>query len=506
MKKDLSSIPLCPARELVRITDDIKGKNVIVVGLGLFGGGAGAAGFFCKLGAKVTVTDLKSETELAPAVSRLSELPIRFRFGSHSRSDLLSGDLIVLNPAVPRDSQVVAFIREAGIPMTSPMNVFLARCTSPVVAVTGSVGKSTTTAMLHEMLTESGFRVHMGGNMGISMLPSLDRIAGGDIVLLELSSVQLEDAAALPFSPHVAVVTNILPNHLDLYGSFERYAAAKKNIIKFQGPDDLAVLNREDRIMSERWAPGLNGKLLFFDGRRGPKAGGNGAFLCNDDVVWQDNGRSEVLFSAHDLTLPGRHNLKNAIAAAAAARWLGAQTKDISRALNRFRTLEHRLEKCARINGITFYNDSDSTTPDSTIAAIDSFPTPITLICGGKDKGFCFAALAAMITEKVDVLITLGQCGPLIAQLTREAGAAAGAAPVIKEAVSLTDAVKKAFKNSMPGSTVLFSPACSSYDMFQNFAERGREFKNIVQDIKNCRGGTGFPQRLRPGHGRQTVA
>ncbi len=441
----------------------------------------------CGLGANVTVMDLKSGEDLAPAVSQLSDLPLQFCFGPHRKDLLEKSDLIVLNPAVSRDSDIVSFASRRGLIMTSPMNIFLALCPAPAVAVTGSVGKSTTTAMLSQILRETGRTVHMGGNIGISLLASLDRICRGDTVVLELSSVQLEDAAALPFSPHVAVVTNILPNHLDIYGGFEAYAAAKENIVRYQRPEDAAVLNFQDRLLRDRWTARLKGGRFFFD------AGGEwpvrwpdfkGVRLEEDKAVWQDeDGGSEVLFQAADVSLVGAHNMENALAAATAARWLGAGADSIRRALRRFKPLEHRLERCRRMDGITFYNDSDSTTPDSTIAALRSFPPPITLICGGKNKGLSFLELAEIIAERVDVLVTIGQCGPRIARMTREAGVRMGASPIIMEARSLSDAVSAGYRHSMPGSTVLFSPSCSSFDMFQNFAERGREFKKIVDSL-----------------------
>ncbi len=483
-----SASPLCSAEMLKKLLGDVRGKNVTVLGLGFFGGGEGAARFLCERGANVTVMDLKSEEELAPALSRLSDLPLRFRLRGHNEDDIRSSDLIVLNPAVPRNSDIVAFASRQRIPMSSPMNMFLSLCAAPVVAVTGSVGKSTTTAMLAEILVRSGCKVHMGGNIGISMLAFLDRMSSGDTAVVELSSVQLEDAAALPFSPHVAVVTNIVPNHLDRYRDFESYVAAKKNIIKYQDTDALAVLNREDPLLRGRWAGQVRGNLLYFDGGGTGEypfdtAAFEGARLEDGNVVWYSDGKSESLFAASDLPLLGAHNLKNAIAASVAARWLGARPEDIKGALRGFKPLEHRLERCRRVGGVTFYNDSDSTTPDSTIAAINAFPPPITLICGGKDKKCSYEKLTEVIVNKVDVLVTLGQSGPAIAQSTREKGAGSGGSPIILETSSLSEAVARSYEHSMPGSTVLLSPSCSSLDMFSNYVERGREFKKMVKNL-----------------------
>ncbi len=489
MKKNtLVESPLCCGVLLRRMLDNISGKRVTVVGLGLFGGGEGAARFFSALGASVTVLDLKSKEQLSPAVARLSDLPIKFRFGAHNQADIDSSDLVVLNPAVPRDCDIVDRALNRDIPLTSPMNVFLCLCPAPVAAVTGSVGKSTTTSMLAGMLAVGGRKVHIGGNIGISLLDNLDSISADDLVVLELSCFQLEDASSLPFSPHTSVVTNILPNHLDRYDSFESYAEAKKNIIKYQGKDSLSVLNGADPTLRD-WMSEVKGDMLSFniaeversDGEDTPGFGD--VWLEEGKIMSRLNGRKEPLFSANDLNIPGAHNIKNAAAAAAAARWLGAGTSDIRHALKGFCPLEHRLEHCGSACGMTFYNDSDSTTPESTIAAINSFRPPITLICGGKDKGLPYEKLAEVIAARVNVLITLGQCGPHVAKKTREAGGENDSMPIVEEASSLSNAVMKSCKHSVPGSTVLFSPAYASFDMFQNFAERGNRFKEIVQSL-----------------------
>ncbi len=482
-KKGLNS-PLCNEVRLKGLLRNISGKKVTIIGLGLFGGGEGAARFLCKKGACVTVADLKSEKELAPAIAKLEGLPIRFRFGPQDKAIIKDSDLVVLNTAVPRNANIVLSASEAGKPLTSPMNIFLALCKGRISAVTGSVGKSTTTAMLAQMLKAAGKSVYMGGNIGISMLDSVDQITENDEVVLEISSVQLEDAAALPFSPQTAIVTNVLLNHLDWYDSFETYAEAKKNIIKYQKNDDIAILNAESTLLSKIWKQDVMGDLMFFDGSGSVHSRAfDGVFLDGKQVVYQHGGEREALFKKNDMQLIGDHNLKNALAAAAAAKWLGCEPAAICSGLISFRPLEHRMEKCSRFEGMTFYNDSDSTTPDSTIAAIEAVQPPITLICGGKDKGLPFNKLADAVIEKVDVLITLGSCGPAIAQSVREAGLGAGHTPIIIESETLKDAVDTAYNTSMPGSSILFSPASSSFDMFQNFADRGDTFKKLVKKI-----------------------
>lgn len=469
--------------DILPLMDHIRGKRAVILGLGLFGGGEGAARFLANRGAEVLVTDQKQASRLAPALDRLKKLPINYRLGENRESDLLGADLVVVNPAVPRTNPMLCSCRDRGIPLTSPMNLFLSLCPATVAAVTGSAGKSTTTVMLGNILRTGRRRVYIGGNMGISLLPDLGEISEDDLVVLELSSVQLEDAAHLPWSPHLAVVTNITPNHLDRYGTFEAYAAAKKNIIRHQTPADAVVLNAQNQTLMKWAGESPSAHTLYFDVEGELAAERPGTMLRGGRLMWQVDGSQQVICSAERVPLPGRHNVANALAAAAAARWVGIPAQDIRSALTRCDGLEHRLEECATVDGITFYNDSDSTTPESAIAGLKSFSTPITLIAGGYNKDLDLSRLYDTIVQEAEVLITLGTSGPDIAQGTREAALRLGHEPVIREAQTLEKAIHIAHDLSMPGSTVLFSPACASFDMFENFAQRGRRFKELVQRL-----------------------
>jgi UDP-N-acetylmuramoylalanine--D-glutamate ligase len=429
------------------------------------------------------VTDLKTADQLAPAIEALSDLPIHYTLGGHKTEELVEADLVVVNPAVPRHSKLLQACHKARVPLTSEMNMFLALCRAPVAAVTGSVGKSTTTAMLATMLRAGGHTVHLGGNIGICLLPLVDDITPDDFVVLEISSFQLEDAACLEWSPHVAVVTNITPNHLDRYGTCEAYVNAKRSIVTFQTQGDAAVLNRNDAALQEWAAAGTPGELLFFDAESttGPLA--RGMNLRAGRLIWNKGDVQQLICSADQIAVPGAHNVANALAAGAAACWLDVPAEFIRQALCEFKPLEHRLEKCGACQGTTFYNDSDATAPESTIAGLRTFKAPVTLIAGGYNKGLDLRPMAAAIADHARVLITLGTAGPEIAELTRQAAARAGRTPVIKEVKSLEEGVRAAFDLSVPGSTVLFSPACASFDMFQNFAERGRKFKELVAAV-----------------------
>jgi len=469
------------SRQLAEILTNLSGMRVVLLGLGLFGGGEGAARFLAQKGAQVTVSDLKPAEHFAPVIERLSDLPIQYQLGGHDLERVLKADLVVVNPAVPRTSSVVRACREAAIPLTSPMNMFVTLCPAPAAAVTGAVGKSTTTAMLGAMLSEGHQgNVWVGGNIGVSLLPVVDKISAADLVVLEMSSFQLEDTACLPWSPHVAIITNITPNHLDRYETFEAYVEAKKSIIAFQSETDAAVFNASDATL-RLWAyREAKGKVLFFDpaAQDGPMV--EGVNLRGGRLIWNSGGEPQVICAREHISVPGAHNLANAMAAVAAARWLQVDVEPIRRALANFKALEHRLEKCGESRGITFYNDSDSTTPESTVAALKSFDGPVTLIAGGYDKKLDLRPLAQMAAQRAKVLITIGQTGPMIAQWCGEAALQAGKTPVIREAGSLEEAVQAALELSMPGSAVVFSPGCASYDMFRNFDDRGHHFKKLV--------------------------
>jgi UDP-N-acetylmuramoylalanine--D-glutamate ligase len=481
MTVDAGPVAMCPVGELRRLLAGLAGRRVTLMGLGLFGGGRGAARFLAESGARLTVTDLRSAEKLAPSLDALADLSIDYHLGSHREEDFTSASLVVVSPAVPKDNPYLRSARRAGVPIASPMNMFLALCPAPVAAVTGSNGKSTTTALLATMLRARGYRTWLGGNIGISLLSSLPRIGPSDIVVLELSSFQLEDAAVLEWSPHVAIVTNITPNHLDRHGTMEAYADAKRNILRFQGADDFAVLNARNDLLCGWVHEGLRGRPVWVDSR--PRGGGlpDGVSLISDRLVWRAGPRHDVLCAREDIPLLGMHNVENVMAAAAGACCLGAGADAVRTALSTFVGLEHRLELVGEFRGMRFYNDSDSTTPDSSVAAVRSFSGPVTLIAGGYDKKLDLSPMAHEAAVGAEALITMGQTGPAIAQRAREESALSGRSLLVREVGTLQEAVDAAAELSMPGTTVLFSPGCASYDMFENCDQRGETFKHLVR-------------------------
>lgn len=481
LQGDAGPVGLCSRAALCEAVSRLRGMRVTLMGLGLFGGGEGAARFLVDREAELTVTDLRPAERLGPTLEHLKGLPITYRLGEHVAADFEQAGLVVASPAVPRTSPFLRVAQRAGAPVTSPMDLFLALCPAPVAAVTGSNGKSTTTALLAAMLGGAGHKVWLGGNIGISLLPALPFIAPTDLVALELSSFQLEDAAFLPWSPHVAVVTNITPNHLDRHGTLEVYAEAKRGIVRFQGPQDFAVLNARNPILKGWAEAGVPGTLVFFD--PAPEAGAllPGVSLVGDRLVWRMGDRHQVICRREDVPLLGLHNTQNAMAAVAAARCLGAEAEQIREALLSFTGLEHRLEPVGEFGGLRFYNDSYSTTPAAGVAALASFPGPMTLIAGGYDKKLDLSPFVRAIAGSVSVLVTIGKTGPFLAQKVREECASAGRRAVVKEAATLDEAVLAARDLSSPGSVVLFSPGCASYDMFENYSHRGKVFKDLVR-------------------------
>jgi len=481
MTAEARPVTMCPLHELRRLLAGLAGKRVTLMGLGLFGGGRGAARLLAERRARLTVTDLRSAAKLAPSLDALADLPVTYRLGRHEADDFTDADLVVASPAVPRDNAYLRAARQAAVPVTSPMNMFLALCPAPVAAVTGSNGKSTTTALLAAMLRACGRKTWLGGNIGVSLLPSVQRIDPDDAVVLELSSFQLEDATALEWSPHVGIVTNLTPNHLDRHGTMHAYAEAKRCLVGFQGPQDFAVLNARSDVLQDWARRGVAGRLLWFDSQPEPGRLPDGVSLIADRLVWRAGPRHEVLCAREDIPLLGMHNAENVMAAAAGACCLGAGSRAVREALSTFVGLEHRLELVGEFRGMRFYNDSDSTTPAAAVAAVRSFNGPVTLIAGGSDKKLDLAPVAREAALGAEALITMGQTGPVIAQRAREESAYTGRSLLVREARTLNQAVSAAAELSMPGTTVLFSPACASYDMFENCDQRGTTFKELVR-------------------------
>jgi UDP-N-acetylmuramoylalanine--D-glutamate ligase len=448
------------------------GKRVIVMGLGRFGGGVGVTRWLVGQGAEVCVTDMAQPDALAESLAGLEGLTVTFRLGGHDTADLARCDLLVVNPAVHK--QKSDFFHEAlrrGIPWTSEMNLFLERCPARLIGVTGSVGKSTTTAMIGAVLERARDpsravpspvireQVFVGGNIGRSLLDELPRMDANDWVVLELSSFQLEDAAAVRRSPNLALITNLRPNHLDRHGTLEAYAKAKLNIVAHQRDGDVVFINSEDEPLRRR-----------VETLRPPAA--IRAF-----------GDAETIDALRPLLkTPGRHNLLNAAAAMAVARHLDIPDDICLEALADFTGLPHRLEFAGKADGVRYFNDSKSTTPESAITALAAFEEPLVMLVGGADKGVAFDELTKTLANRARAVVCYGATG---ARLAAGVGTARGTAPApaVSCVIDLPQAVALARETARPGDVVVLSPACASYDQFRNYEERGEMFRRLVANL-----------------------
>ncbi len=445
----------------------LTGKTVLVMGLGRFGGGLDAAQFAARHAGRVVVTDLAPREKLTDSVRQLEGFPnIEFHLGGHDPADFEQADIVIANPAVPLNNKFLEAARRKGRLVTSQMGVFFQLCPARIVGITGANGKSTTTALTAHLLEHGGpdrsyGRVWLSGNIGDQpLLTILDQIAPDDVVVLEISSFQVEQLSELRLAPHVALLTNLTPNHLDRYGTFEAYCAAKEGLFQHQRPPAVSIFNAEDPIGSQ-W---------YESYRKQP-------------------GRCCVKFSADDVSasvrgayrLPGRVYRSNLAAAMAVARSFGIGDDPIKVALPAFKALPHRLEFVAEVDGVRWYNDSKATTPPSSIVALESFEGPEIIIAGGYDKHLPFNELGVKIAERAKAAVLIGQTAGKIAEAIH--AAPNGSAVAIEFAPSLAEAVEAARKRAVAGDVVLLSTACASYDMFENYQQRGNQFAQLVREM-----------------------
>jgi len=450
-----------------------EGKRIVVMGLGRFGGGVDAARFACKQGGRVIVTDMQSRESLTESIEKLLGFDVEYRLGGHDVGDFESADVVIVNPAVTAvGNDFLRTSRESGAVVTSQIGLFFQLCAGKIVGITGANGKSTTTAITghilkagldQEGISYSGVRV--GGNIGNSaMLEIVEDIGADEVVVLELSSFQAEQLGEVGLVPEVSLLTNLKPNHMDRHGTFEAYCSAKENLFALQdcGADEagsakaISIFNSEDEI-----ARGWYEKYKDEQGRRC-------ILYCADDV----GERVRSVFG-----LPGRMNLSNLAGAMAIVKCFGVSDETIAGAMGSFKGLAHRLELVAEVDGVRWYNDSISTTPESSIAALEAFEEGKIIIAGGYDKGLAFREFGKAIAERAKGAILIGATRKKIAE---EIAKACGGKYDVEFADSLAEAVDKAASRVRSGDVVLLSPACASYDMFDNFQHRGREFVELV--------------------------
>ena len=529
---------------MTEIYNYFTGKTVLVMGLGRFGGGVDTAKFASNSAAKVIVTDLAQPEKLTNSIQELEDFPnIEFHLGYHDEKDFVTSDYVIANPAVPGDNNFLEIARSAGKHVTSQINIFFELCPAKIIGITGANGKSTTTSLTghllrtqnteyriqneenhpqasleaatlntsHEkraasddnviaseakqspttqysILSAQYENVWLTGNIGNQpFLTALDKIKPDDLVVIELSSFQIEQLAKFKNSPDIALLTNLTPNHLDRYGTFEKYCDAKETLFEYQKLDEnnpvISIFNAEDEIAC-KWY----------------------------DKYKNDKGRKCIKYSADDVTedisncykLPGRANLSNLAAALSIVRIFGVTDESIKKSLPEFKALSHRLELVEEKNGVQWYNDSKATTPEGAITALNAFDKPIILIAGGYDKNLPFDKLAEIIIEKTKAAILIGQTAHTIAKAIEDKRKTSNVwhpqaklgngylkrvtrdesqETKVEIVNTLSDAVKLAYDIARPGDIVLLSPACASYDMFENYEQRGHQFTELVTSL-----------------------
>ncbi|MCL5289578.1 MAG: UDP-N-acetylmuramoyl-L-alanine--D-glutamate ligase [Bacillota bacterium] len=451
---------------------DLAGKRVLVVGAGV--SGQAVCEFLLKKGAKATLTDSRTREQIGPAADQLTQSGVGLVLGDYPQVNQASYDLLVVSPGVPLTVPPVVQAAAAGIPILGELELAYRFAKAPIVAITGTNGKTTTTSLIGQLFREAGYKTLVAGNIGLPLVSEIENYNAGDVVVAEVSSFQLETTHR--FSPKVAVILNITPDHLDRHGSMEEYIRAKALIFAHQKPTDWAVLNYDDPVTREL-AKDCPFNVIFFSRRHILE---KGIFIRNDKIVIADETGLREVTGVDSLRIPGGHNLENALAAAAAGHAMGLAPADIAHTLGNFTGVAHRLEYVATLKGVDYVNDSKGTNPDAAIKALEAYDVPIVLIAGGKNKGVSFQEFAKKIKEKVRVLITVGVHGYQIEDAAREQGFAN-----IFPAQDYPQAVKLAYQQAQPGEVVLLSPACTSWDMFKNFEERGELFKKLVLELED---------------------
>jgi UDP-N-acetylmuramoylalanine--D-glutamate ligase len=442
----------------------LAGKNFLVIGLARTG--AECARFLARRGAKVWVSDQRHAEDLEPEIANLAGLDVAYRLGGEEASWLDGIDYVVPSPGVPRENFLLQQASRRSISVLGEIELAYRFFGAPLVAITGTNGKSTTTTLIGKMIQASGQKVFLGGNLGAPFVGALDQ--DWDWGVVEISSFQLEWISE--FRPRIAAYLNVSEDHLDRYASFADYRAAKERVFERQSGADVAILNRDDPLV---WAARekIKTRIASFGFSEVPA----GVFAAGGMIVWRD-GAEEERFSLQRAQLQGVHNLENMMAAVAAAKCAGVARDEIQQTLESFPGLEHRLEFVREKGGVRYYNDSKGTNVGAVVKSLASFSEPVILLAGGVDKGGDYAPLAEGVRQKVRCLVLFGAAKEIIAR-------ALGSLTEMVVVEDLQAAVKEAAVHARAGDVVLLSPACSSFDQFRNYAERGKAFKALVEQL-----------------------
>ncbi len=459
--------------DLLRLDElDFSDKQVTVVGLGIEG--VDMVRYLSRHGANVTASDSKPRHRLAKQLEEVADLPLRLSLGKDQTRDIAEAEAVFVSQGVPLELHGLKQARERGAPVYSMMSLFLELCPGPIAGITGSSGKTTTAALVGEMFQADERPAFVGGNMGVGLLDHLDSVRAYTWAVLEVSHTQLQLSHR---SPHVAAILNITPNHLDRF-RWDDYRRLKANIIRFQTQSDIAVLDFDD-IECRALAPEVTGRLLWFS--LADRVPGDGVFVRGGQAMLRCGLLEQQLFALESLRLLGRHNQANAVAAAAIASACGITPDAIACAIESFRGVPHRLELVAEVDGIRYYNDSIATTPERSLAGLRSFEGPFVLLLGGRDKELPLEELASEALKRCREVVFFGEAAGKLEAAFR--AAASRQAPPIRRVDGLTEAVELAREAAREGDVVLLSPACTSYDAYDNFERRGEHFRELVQQM-----------------------
>lgn len=469
-------------------TETWVGKRVVV--LGLARQGAALVRFLLRQGADVTASDLRSAEELRETVESLKGLSPSYVLGGHPPSILDGADLLCLSGGVPIDAPIVVEARRRGIPLSNDAQLFLERCPAPVIGITGSSGKTTTTSLVGRMLQGGGFVTWVGGNIGRPLIDHVWEMKNEDRVVIELSSFQLE---LMSVSPDVAAVLNVTPNHLDRHGTMEVYSAAKQRILDFQGESDVALLCMDD---AGSWGllPHVRGKLACFSATELDLAHLRtsgveivaGAYLRDGTVILNVAGDEDVVCQTQEIQLLGRHNVLNVLAACVLAAIVGVQVEAIRDVATTFTGVEHRLQLVRTLRGVRYYDDSIATAPERTVAALKAFYAPIVLLAGGRDKALPWGEMAKEALKRTRHIVAFGEAAALVERVIDEnrSGVADIKLEDITRVQTLEEAVSVATRVAQSGDVVLLAPGGTSFDAFKDFAERGARFQALVAELE----------------------
>ena len=458
--------------------DFLVGKRVAVIGLGIEG--VDVARYVAAHGASANVIDSKPASALTARLRELEGLPITYQLGTTDPAAALSSEIVFVSQGVPLSSPPVAAAREHGIPISSMTRWFFEHCPGPTIGITGSSGKTTTTSLVAAILETAGIDRVVGGNIGSGLLAQLDGMDAGTWAVVEVSHTQLQ---LLDTSPNIAAVLNVTPNHLDRF-AWDDYVGLKQRLVRFQTADDYVVLNFDN---DESAAMAALTPATVWHFTAGAELPGNGAFIRDDAIFLRRDAIEEMLLPVADIPLRGAHNVQNVLAAAAIACIAGATGEQIAGAVRAFRPVPHRLEFVREVDGVRYVNDSIASTPERALAGMRSFVEPLVLLLGGKDKDLPKEELAQEALRRCSGIVFFGADGPLL-----EAAVEAQAATVPFEdrpqtvrVATLAEAVQAARTIADSGDVVLLSPACTSFDAYANFEERGEEFRRLVLEMQS---------------------